>query len=202
MFSRSKALKQLNFLKRYNTNLRLAAEWSEPWQCLLSTALSARTRDEVTIAVCEKLFKKYNSPQKLAKASLNDVEKIIRPVNFYRNKSKNILECAKMLSKQYGGNPPHDLKKLIELPGIGRKTANVFLSEMGEDAIGVDTHVSRISQKLGWTKNKTPEKIEKDLENLFPKNKWSKVNITLVQFGRAYRGKKQIPVLKEAMKIK
>lgn len=202
MFPQSRAIKQLSELKKYTSELRLAAEWPEPWQCLISTALSARTRDEVTIEVCEHLFKKYNSPQKLAKAKLSDIEKLIRPVNFYRNKSKNIIGCAKMLVKEYDGIPPHDLNKLIELPGVGRKTANVFLSEMGKDAIGVDTHVSQIAQKLGWSKNTNAHKIEEDLKQLFPRNIWSQVNETLVLVGRTHRGKKQIPIIKKIMSIK
>ncbi len=88
---------------------------------------------------------------------------------------------------------------MIELPGVGRKTANVFLSEMGKDAIGVDTHVSQLAQKLKWTKNTNPAKIEEDLKKLFPKNKWTEINETLVLFGRSHRGKKQDEVLKLAL---
>ena len=200
---RELALQQLEKLKKHLTNLRLAAEgWNSPWQSLISIMLSARTRDEVTIIVCEKLFEKYKTSKELSNAKIGEIENIIRPVNYYKTKSKNVLECAKILFKTYTGNPPVDFDKLIELPGVGRKTANVFLSEMGKDAIGVDTHVSQLAQKLKWTKNTKPEKIEEDLKKLFPKNKWIEINETLVLFGRSHRGKKQDEVLRLAALIK
>jgi endonuclease III len=195
---RELALKQLEKLKKHLKNLRLAAEgWNAPWQSLISIMLSARTRDEVTIEVCNELFEKYRTAKELSKANLEEIQKIIRPVNYYKTKSKNVLECAKILSKKYDGNPPVDFEKLIELPGVGRKTANVFLSEMGKDAIGVDTHVSQLAQKLKWTKNTKPEKIEEDLKKLFPQTKWIEINETLVLFGRSHRGKKQDELLRK-----
>lgn len=196
---RKLALQQLEKLKKHLKNLRLAAEgWNEHWQSLVSIMLSARTRDEVTIEVCNKLFEKYKTAKDLGKASLKNVQEIIRPVNYYKTKSKNLTECAKILSAKYNGQPPVDFEKLIELPGVGRKTANVFLSEMGKDAIGVDTHVAQLSRKLGWTKNTKPEKIEEDLKKLFPKEKWTEINETLVLFGRSHRGKKQDEMLNVA----
>ena len=156
-----KHLKQLKELKKYSSNNRLAAEdWNEPWQTLIATALSARTKDTTTIIIAGDLFSKYNTIEKLSKARLNDVEKIIKKVNYYKTKSKNTINCAKMLIKEYKGKVPLDFNELVKLPGVGRKTANVFLSEMGKDAIGIDTHLSYISQKLEWTKNKEPKKIE------------------------------------------
>ena len=148
--------------------MRLAAEsWKSNFQILISTIMSARTRDEVTIPVAEKLFKKYQNSKKLAAAKISEVEKVIKPVNFYRNKSRNIVNCSKKIVSEFGGKIPLNFEELISLPGVGRKTANVFLSEYGKSAIGVDTHLSHISQKLGWTKNKRPDKIERDLQNLF-----------------------------------
>lgn len=192
------ALKQLEALKKYGKNLRLAAEnWDKPWKCLIATILSARTKDETTINVCNKLFKKYSTLQKLAKAKTLAVAKIIKPVNFYKNKTKNIISCAKMLVKNYQGKIPLAVNELVKLPGVGRKTANVFLSEMGIAAIGVDTHITHISQQLGWTKHKNPHKIEEDLRKLFPKKKWSSINNIMVKFGRTYqRGKKRDELLK------
>lgn len=181
------ALRQLKILAKNPKEMRLAAEsWSSPFEILISTIMSARTRDETTIPVAEKLFKKYNTPKKLGNAKISEIQKIIRPLNFYRNKSRNILACAKKLSTNFKGKVPNKIDELIELPGVGRKTANVFLSEIGEDGIGVDTHVSYISQKLGWTKNRNPNKIEYDLKKLFPKKYWSKVNATLVRFGKSH----------------
>jgi endonuclease-3 len=187
-----KELKQLGELQKRGGIIQLAAEdWKKPWETLIATLMSARTRDEVTIPTASKLFKKYNTVEKLSKASLSDIQKIIKPINFYRNKSKSVLNCAKAIVKEHHGKVPVDFEKLIKLPGVGRKTANVFLSEMGEDSIGVDTHVFYISRKIGWTKNTKPEKIEQDLKNLFPKKYWGKVNSVLVRFGKTHTSRKQ-----------
>lgn len=199
------AIKQLHLLEKYGKKeMRLAAEeWSSKFQTLISIILSARTRDETTIKVAKELFKKYYSPEKLSKANLNEIQKIIKPVNFYKNKSKNILNCAKVLVKNFNSNIPENIEQLIELPGVGRKTANVFLAEKGQNTIGVDTHVSYISQKLNWTKNKNPHKIEKDLERLFPKKYWNKINQTLVRFGKTYTSRmEKNKLLEEIKKIK
>jgi endonuclease-3 len=200
---RSTALKQLKELKKDIKIMRLAAEsWPKEWQILISIILSARTRDEITIAVSQKLFKKYKSISSLSNADLRNIQKIIKPVNFYKNKSKNLLNCVKILYEYYKGKPPHDFSKLIQLPGVGRKTANVFLSEIGTPAIGVDTHVSYISQYLGWTKNKEQKKIETDLEKLFSQNIWKEINPILVRFGKNYTSrKKKNNILNEIKKI-
>ena len=196
-----KALKQLEFMKKNSSKMRLAAEkWKNPWEILISTILSARTRDEKTIPVAKKLFEKYSTVKKLANANLGKVEKIIKPVNFYRNKSKNIINCSKEIVKEHKGKVPNKIGDLIKLSGVGRKTANVFLSETGKPAIGVDTHVSYISQKLNWTKNKNPEKIEKDLKKLFSKKYWDKLNSTLVRFGKTHTSRKEKDKLLEKIK--
>ena len=195
------ALKQLQLLNRYGNKMRLAAEsWNSQFQTLISIILSARTRDETTIKISKNLFKKYPTPKKLSDANLKDIERIINPVNFYKNKSKNILNCAKILVKEYNSKVPESIEKLIKLPGVGRKTANVFLAEKGQNAIGVDTHVSYISQKLGWTRNQKPEKIEKDLEALFPKKDWNKINQTLVRFGKTYTSRQEKDKILEGIK--
>ena len=199
----SKILKQLKELEKRSSKMRLAAEsWNKDWQTLISTIMSARTRDEKTIPVASELFKKYTL-KKLANAKLKDVKKIIRPVNFYKTKSKNIVNCAKILVDKYNGKVPKDFDELIKLPGVGRKTANVFLAEYGNDNIGVDTHLSYISQQLGWTKNKDPHKIEKDLQRLFPQKYWKILNSILVRFGKTYTSrKKKDEILNEIKRIK
>ena len=198
------ALRQLKILEKKSSDMRLAAEsWKSPFEILVSTILSARTRDEVTIPTAEKLFKKFSTSKKLGNAKYSEIEKIIKPVNFYKNKTKNIIACAKELDKTYKGKITLEIDKLVKLPGVGRKTANVFLSEIGGNAIGVDTHVSYISQKLGWTKNKKPEKIEEDLKKLFSKKYWNKVNSKLVRFGKTYTSRKEKDrLLEEIMKLK
>ena len=195
------ALKQLKFMKRNSSNMRLAAEsWKTPWQILISTILSARTRDEKTIPVAKELFNKYPIVKKLAEARIREVKKIIKPLNFYKNKSKNIINCSKKIYKEYKGKVPEDIEELIKLSGVGRKTANVFLSEVGYRAIGVDTHVSYISQKLNWTKSEKSDKIEEDLKNLFSKKNWSKVNSTLVRFGKTHTSRRKKDDLLEEIK--
>jgi len=185
-------LKQLKLLEKCSTIMPLAAEnWKTPFQTLIAIILSARTRDETTIRICKTLFLKYPNAQSLANANVDAVEQIIRPVNYYKTKSRNIISCSKQIIENYNGEVPRKEEELLTLSGVGRKTTNVFLSEMGKDAIGVDTHVSYISQGLGWTKNKNPHKIEEDLKKLFPKNHWRKVNPIVVRFGKSHISRKE-----------
>lgn len=197
------ALKQLKFLERHRGKMRLAAEeWPTKFQTLIAIILSARSRDETTIKICKLLFKKYGTAKKLSKAKIKNIEKIIRPINFYKNKSKNIIQCARTIVKTHNSKVPEKFEELLRLRGVGRKTANVFLAENGGDNLGVDTHVSYISQKLDWTKNKNPHKIEKDLEKLFPKKYWRKLNYILVKFGKQHTSKrKKDEILESVRKI-
>lgn len=181
-----KAIKQLNSLQRLvkGKEPRLAAEQSAKWKVLISTILSAQTKDTLTNKISAVLYKKYKNPKQLGKASLSEIIKIIRPVNYHKTKARHIKQTAKIISKT---GIPSSIEELIQLPGVGRKTANVYLAEAhNAPAIGVDTHVARISQKLGWTKNNHPHKIEKDLKNLFPKRYWNSINYIIVSFGQTY----------------
>lgn len=182
-----KAVRQLKEIQKLvrGSEMRLAASgWDEDWKILISTILSAVTRDEVTVEVCEKLFRRYNSLESLGRARVSTIEKIIRRVNFYKTKSLNVLATAREL---VGKKIPDSVSELIKLPGVGRKVANVYLAEAHKkDVIGVDTHVARISFKLGWTSSKNSYRIEKDLEKLFPKKYWRSINETLVLFGRSF----------------
>jgi endonuclease-3 len=198
------AIKQFRELSKNVKNMRLAAEdWRNDYEILISTILSARTRDEMTIPVAEILFNKYPNPKKLARADIKDVKKIIKPVNFYKNKSKNIINCAKMLVEKYDSVIPHDFNQLLKLSGVGRKTANVFLAEHGKHALPVDTHVFYISRKLGWAKDKNPHKVEMELKNLFPKKYWNKINAALVRFGKTHTSRKEKDkILAEIKRIK
>ncbi|MFA4960314.1 MAG: endonuclease III [Candidatus Pacearchaeota archaeon] len=179
------AIHQLKELKKFaSPKMRLAAEWDEKWKVLIATILSAQTRDEKTIEICEILFKKYPTLERFKNAKLNSIQKIIRSINYYKTKSKHILATAKIISKN---GIPQTCDELLILPGVGRKVANVYLAEAHKsNAIGVDTHVGRISRKLGWTKNLNPHKVEKDLEKLFPKRYWRSINYIVVRFGRTY----------------
>jgi endonuclease-3 len=201
--NQKRALKQLKALKKLSSRLRLAAQgWHKPWKILITTILSARNRDSKTIPIAISLYKKYTSLKKLANANINDIQKIIKPINYYKTKSKNIINCAKILIKDYKGKVPLDFGKLIKLPGVGRKTVNILLIEMGKKAIAVDTHVAFISQKLGWTKNKKSHKIEENLKKLFPKSYWRKVNLILVRFGQTYSKRRKLELLKKIKRIR
>lgn len=188
-----KAVNQLKSLEKHPSvrEMRLAAEgWENDFQTLVAIMMSARTRDETTIKVAKVLFKKYPTSEKMSKANLKSIEEIIIPINFYKGKARRILECSKIISKEYKNKIPNEIEKLIKLPGVGRKTANVFLAEKGNNSIGVDTHLAYISNYLGWSYNKNPKKIEKDLEDLFPKNYWRKLNSITVRFGKSNTSKR------------
>jgi len=193
------AISQLRKIEKLtDKEMLLAADWTEEWQVLISTILSAQTKDETTINISRNLYKKYPTLNKLAKAKLKDVKKIIKPINYHKTKAKHIIQTAGIIKNKYKGKIPHNLDKLLELPGVGRKTGNVFLAVHNHPAIGIDTHVAYLSQILGWTKNKHPHKIEEDLKKLFPKRYWSSINYILVRFGRIYKTrKKQVEKLKE-----
>ncbi|PIN88832.1 endonuclease III [Candidatus Pacearchaeota archaeon CG10_big_fil_rev_8_21_14_0_10_34_76] len=202
---RKRAIKQFSELRKISRKkakgMRLAAEgWKEDWKLLITTIMSARSRDETTIPVAENLFKKYGSVRNLASASLKDIEDVIKKVNFYRNKAKSVKRCAEVLVEEYSGKVPYDINQLVKLPGVGRKTANVFLSERGGKAIAVDTHVFYISRKLDWSSGKNADKVESDLMELFPKSYWSKLNPVLVRFGKSYMSKKEKDDLLERIK--
>ncbi|MAH49500.1 endonuclease III [Candidatus Pacearchaeota archaeon] len=186
--NQEKAVWQLKEIEKLvgGGGMRLAAEWTEKWKILISTILSAQTKDETTIAISEILYKKYNSAEKLGSASLRDIEKIIRPVNYYKTKARHIKATAGIISKK---GIPRDIDGLLGLAGVGRKVGNVYLAVAhNADVIGVDTHVARISRKMGWTLRRQDEKhkIEKDLEKLFPKEYWRSLNYILVRFGRMF----------------
>ena len=191
-FKQKKALIQFKEIERLASELRLAADgWDEDLKTLIATLMSARTTDKVTIPIAERLFEKYDNVDKLSRAKTNDIGKIIRDVNFYKTKSKNIINLAKILVDGYDSKVPDDFSKLIELPGVGRKTANVFLAEKGHETIGVDTHVAFIAKQMKWTKYESQEKVENDLKNLFPKKLWGKLNWVLVRFGQTYKSRKE-----------
>ena len=197
----NRALRQLSELKRLGGNMRLAAEsWGAEWKCLIATIMSAQSRDETTISIAERLFEKYSSLDKLANAKYEDVLHVFRGLNYNKTKVKNVIACAKELIERYNGKIPHDLDKLIELSGVGRKTANVFLSEYGKDGLAVDTHVFQIARKLDWSKSNNAHKVEIDLKKLFPLKYWSEVNPILVRFGKKYTSRKEKDILLEEIK--
>jgi endonuclease-3 len=156
-----------------------------PFQMLISTILSARARDEVTLPLSKKLFKEYGTANKLADADSSRVKEIIRPIGFYNVKTKNIIATAKMIRDEFKGRVPDKMSELIKLPGVGRKVGNcVLVYAFEQDAIPVDTHVHRLSNRLGWVKTKNPEETERELERIVPKKYWNLVNEVFVMHGK------------------
>jgi endonuclease-3 len=161
------------------------AENGSPLSILIGTILSARTRDESTSAVVRELFSKYKTARSLAKAKLTDVEKIIKRTGFYHVKAKRIIEVASIIDSKYLGLVPKTMEELISLPGVGRKTANcVLVYAFDEPAIPVDTHVHRISNRLGLVKTKVPEETEIELMKKIPREYWIRINDTFVMYGQ------------------
>ena len=156
-----------------------------PWQLLVATILSAQCTDERVNLVTKDLFQKYKSLKELAAASQEELEKDIHSTGFYKNKAKNIIACANQLLMEHGGEVPNDIDALTSLAGVGRKTANVIRGNIyREPSIVVDTHVKRISNRLGFTKQEDPVKIEFDLMKLLPKEQWILYNIQIITLGR------------------
>lgn len=171
--------------KRYpQTGTQL--EYGNPWELLVATILAAQCTDARVNMVTPNLFARWPGPSELARAARADLEEVIHSTGFFRNKAKNLLACARMVSEEYAGELPRSLDKLVRLPGVARKTANVVLfGGFGiNEGIAVDTHVKRISHRLGLTENTDPVRIESDLMALFPREEWGNVNHRLVWFGR------------------
>ena len=163
----------------------LARNKQDPFKILISTILSARTRDNNTRMATEKLFAKYNTPESIAEANVDELEQLIRSSGFYKVKAARIKEVSQVLIDEYDRNVPENYDELIELPGVGSKTANcVLVYAFKIPAIPVDTHVHRISNRLGWVKTKKPLKTEEALRNTIPKELWLKLNRLFVRFGQ------------------
>ncbi len=161
------------------------AETEGPFSILIGTILSARTKDENTAKVVKKLFSRYRTPKALANAKVRDVEKLIKSIGFYHVKAKRIIKVAQIINSQYKGKVPENFDKLIELPGVGRKTANcVLVYAFDTPAIPVDTHVHRISNRLGLVDTKMPEETEMELRKKIPKKYWLQINETFVMYGQ------------------
>lgn len=160
-------------------------DFRNPLQLLVATILSAQCTDERVNQVTPTLFAKYPDARSFAEAPLEDLEEAIRPTGFFRNKAKSIQGCCRILHERFGGEVPADLETLVQLPGIGRKTANVVLGNSFDiPGIVVDTHVSRVTQRLGLTNHKDPEKIEFDLMALIPRDHWVKFCHQIIHHGR------------------
>lgn len=157
----------------------------DPFRVLIATVLSQRTKDEVTASVESSLFRNYPGPSDIAGARLHNIEKAISRVGFYKTKAKALKEISRQLIERFDGRVPEDMEMLLSLPMVGRKTANcVLVYGFGKSAIPVDTHVHRVSNRLGWVKTAEPEETEEHLEELIPRKYWIIVNETLVNHGK------------------
>ena len=160
-------------------------EQGDPFKILIGTILSARSRDENTTKVVNRLFATYKTPQELAGADIEDIKKVIHSIGFYNVKAARIKQVAQQIVGKFGGRVPSDIEKLLELPGVGRKTANcVLVYAFDRPAIPVDIHVHRISNRLGIVDTKTPEKTEEALSKAVDKSLWTRVNDTFVMYGQ------------------
>lgn len=193
MSSKMNFSKVFNVFKKNYVLVPLEIFGDDPYKTLVSTVLSARTKDEITLEASKRLFTKANNLDQLDKLDQLEIAKLIYPVGFYKTKSKHLHTLAGSLLTSYGGVVPKTREELMKLPGVGRKTANLVLNRaFGIPAIAVDTHVHRISNLLGWVNTKTPEQTEKELIKVLPKKYWPDTNRLMVSIGRQFTSKKKL----------
>ncbi len=183
---KGRARKTLRLLKKQFPRPVTALLHENPFQLLIATILSAQCTDERVNMVTKDLFKKYRGPKDFANASVAELETDIKSTGFFRMKTKSIMGCSKALMEQHAGNVPDTMEELVELPGVGRKTANVVLGQAFGTSSGivVDTHVHRLAQRMGFTEADTAEEIEQNLMKLFPRKDWIDVGSVLILHGR------------------
>lgn len=186
MDKKAKVLEIINRLDKRYPNVKTALNFNSALDLLVATILSAQTTDVNVNKVTENLFKKYKTAYDYAKVSLEELESDIRSINFYKNKAKYIKNLANTLIEKFNGQVPKTMEDLVTLPGVGRKTANIVLwNAFGiNEGVAVDTHVKRLSNRLGLTENTDPEKIEKDLMDITPREHWGKLSHLLIMLGR------------------
>lgn len=178
--------KIIDALKEARICEKLPSEkYKDPFKVLVSAFLSTRTKDEVTEQATKKLFKVVNNPEDLLKLDVEQIEKLIYPVGFYKVKARRLKELAEQICKEFNGKVPDNFNDLIKLKGVGRKVANVVLAyAFNKDVIAVDTHVHRVANRLGIVNAKTPEETEKALKNVVPRRFWKDINHLFVNFGK------------------
>jgi endonuclease-3 len=184
--NRKRVLEIIRLLETEFPDAKVALHYADPLELLIATILSAQTTDERVNIVTKSLFKKYRKPEDYANADLHELEKIVRSTGFYHNKAKNIKKTGRMLVEKFGSQVPKTMEELLELPGVARKTANIVLQNAYGvvEGVAVDTHVRRVSSRLGLTQRKDPVKIEQDLMRIVPKEKWTRIADLLITLGR------------------
>jgi len=183
---KNKGKKIVKFLKTEFPNAKCGLNFKSPFELLVSTILSAQSTDKRVNMITPILFEKFPTPEKMAQARIEEIEEIIRSIGLFRSKARNIHQLSKILVDKYDGKVPSTFEELIKLPGVGRKTANVVLGELFSMPRGivVDTHMKRISKRLGLTTQNNPAKIEKELNEIIPKNDWVWFSHAIISFGR------------------
>lgn len=181
------AQKMLGILKRKYPRVKYYLNFSKPLELMVAAILSPMVRDEVVNASTPALFKRFRSAKAYSEASASEIGKYINKISFYRTKAKNIKGACKIIVEKHGGKVPSDVNELRKLPGIGRKVAVAIVINGFNKIVGIpcDTHCIRLSYRMGWTKNKNPDKIEKDLMKLFPRREWKRLPWILKAHGRA-----------------
>lgn len=175
----------LDRLARRYGEIGTALHYEDPWQLLVATVLSAQTTDENVNQVVPELFDRWEGPADLAAADPEEVEEVVFSTGFYRQKAKSIISLSQDLMERFDGEVPRSLDELVTLRGVGRKTASVVLAEAWDmPAIAVDTHVKRVSKRLGLTEETDPKKVEQDLRELYPEDRWSGISMRFIRFGR------------------
>ncbi|GAB4140482.1 MAG: endonuclease III [Patescibacteria group bacterium] len=183
---RSFANKIFSKLEKVYSGAKCVLKFSNSWELLVAVQLSAQCKDETVNKITEKLFVKYKTLESYANANLREFEEDIKSSGFFRNKAKNIISSAKIVLEKFGGKIPNSMEKILTLPGVARKTANVVLGNAFGivEGIAVDTHVSRLSTRLGLTKSTSPEKQEKELMEIFDKKNWFNLTYYFIEHGR------------------
>lgn len=185
MKTKPAVVKILDILEKEYPDARVTLNFQDPLQLLMATILAAQCTDERVNQVTKDLFQKYRGAADFAKADLKTLEEEIRPTGFYHNKSKSMIRCCQMIIEKFKGRVPRTLEELTSLPGVGRKTANIILGNAyGQQAVAVDTHVKRVTHRLGWAQAEDPDKIEFELRNVIPQNRWTLSCHQLVFHGR------------------
>lgn len=179
-------LRIIELLEKEFPDARIALHYTNPLELLIATILSAQCTDERVSTVTKTLFKKYRKAKDYANADLEELEQEIKSTGFYRNKAKNVKKCCQILVEKFHSQAPQTMSELLELPGVARKTANIVLQNAYGvvEGIAVDTHVRRVSARLGLTENEDPDKIEQDLMRIVPKEKWMRITDLLIFLGR------------------
>ncbi len=201
--AKAKMQKIITLLEKQFPDAKIALNYSNPLELLVATILSAQCTDERVNIVTKPLFKKYRNAKDYADANLKELEQDIRSTGFYHNKAKNIKQCCKLLVEKYHSQVPKTMEELLELSGVARKTANIVLQNAHGvvEGIAVDTHVRRVSRRLGLTENEDPDKIEQDLMKVVPKDTWARITDLLIFLGRyvcdAKKPKCEVCVLNE-----